>query len=385
MSYIIKKSNGETIQIPELVEDTSTNIRIPGRGLPQYGEGIAESLVRMLENFSSPNSPGSGGSDVVGQPLQGQLWFDSASRTLKVFDGNNFISLIDEDDPVGGSASSDKLTTPRNITLSGNASGSTLFDGSSDVSISVSDVVAKRLENPVTISLTGGASGSASFDGSGNITIDTTVSVDVPGSVEEAERLKTSRKIELTGDVSGETMFDGSNDVTIDTTIDSSEFLKKAYPVDSVYITFNNRNPSTIFGFGTWVSISGKFLIGYDATQKSNPRLDSVGQTGGGFRHSHQILDIDTSMNGSHQHTVGTDGWGSTQVDGGFPEPSTIGRLATGSGKIEDRERLESLSHASNSVSTSSSGLHSHSVSGNTQQVTSLPPYIVVYMWRRIT
>ena len=34
------------------------------------------------------------------------------------------------------------------------------------------------------------------------------------------------------------------------------------YPVGSIYITFSEENPATLFGVGTWTKIEGKFLLG---------------------------------------------------------------------------------------------------------------------------
>lgn len=75
-------------------------------------------------------------------------------------------------------ASASKLITPRTISLTGKAVGSTTFDGSDNASINVTSVnadTATKLQTPRTISLTGNASGIATFDGSGNISINTTV------------------------------------------------------------------------------------------------------------------------------------------------------------------------------------------------------------------
>ena len=85
----------------------------------------------------------------------------------------------------GNATTATKLQTARTISLTGNASGSTTFDGSADISISttvneskhaVNADSATKLATARAISLTGNASGSANFDGSGNVSINTTVS-----------------------------------------------------------------------------------------------------------------------------------------------------------------------------------------------------------------
>lgn len=56
------------------------------------------------------------------------------------------------------------------------------------------------------------------------------------------------------------------------------------YPVGSIYISVNGKNPSEIFG-GTWEQITGRFLIGVDP---SNTNFNESGKTGGSETHYHQ-------------------------------------------------------------------------------------------------
>ena len=42
-----------------------------------------------------------------------------------------------------------------------------------------------------------------------------------------------------------------------------SQSIKEAdHPVDSLYFTMSNENPKITFGFGEWVKIEGKFILG---------------------------------------------------------------------------------------------------------------------------
>lgn len=71
-----------------------------------------------------------------------------------------------------------KLETPRKIELSGDLSGSIMFDGSQDVNIETivhNSTTADRLTTPRTISLSSQATGQVSFDGNGNVDIPVTV------------------------------------------------------------------------------------------------------------------------------------------------------------------------------------------------------------------
>lgn len=78
----------------------------------------------------------------------------------------------------GNAATASKLLTPRTISLTGKAAGSTSFDGSSNAAINVTSVnadTASKLSTARKINITGNATGSATFDGSGDVSISTTV------------------------------------------------------------------------------------------------------------------------------------------------------------------------------------------------------------------
>lgn len=63
-----------------------TSLTLPGRGAINYGLNIDEDLVHILENFYYSSAPVN--------PTRGQLWFDSVSNELKVYDNTNtFVPL----------------------------------------------------------------------------------------------------------------------------------------------------------------------------------------------------------------------------------------------------------------------------------------------------
>lgn len=89
--YILNWSSStkQTITLtPKVALDPGTttgtsqcSIVLFGKGAPRYGEGQQENFIRMLENFSSPTAPIA--------PTSGQLWFDSGSNLLKVYDASS--------------------------------------------------------------------------------------------------------------------------------------------------------------------------------------------------------------------------------------------------------------------------------------------------------
>lgn len=84
MSYIITKSNGQTLITLQdgTLDTTKTSITLVGKNYPGYGTTINQNMVRMLENFANSSSPSS--------PLVGQLWYDSSNGRLNIYNGSGF-------------------------------------------------------------------------------------------------------------------------------------------------------------------------------------------------------------------------------------------------------------------------------------------------------
>ena len=83
MSYTVPFSDpskaSNPITINDLTENTtSTSLSLPGRNFSNYGVSIAKNFVQLLENFSSPNSPNNS--------VEGQLWFDNVRKRLFIND-----------------------------------------------------------------------------------------------------------------------------------------------------------------------------------------------------------------------------------------------------------------------------------------------------------
>jgi hypothetical protein len=153
--------------------------------------------------------------------------------------------------------------------------------------------------------------------------------------------------------------------------------LSEVYPVGSVYINAGvSTNPSTLFGFGTWVAFgSGRVLVGVDTGDSS---FNTLGETGGSknatlVSHSHTFSG--TTSTKSLTGTIHTDDQStSTGVFNGGVISSSY-NSSTGS---ESPRRIHTLNAS-----------HNHTYSGTTSTAGSsatnanLQPYITVYMWKR--
>ena len=84
MTYTINKTDGnELTKIPDGTLDTSaTALTLIGRNSVGFGEAFNENFVKLLENFASTTAPENA--------IKGQIWFDTQTNRLNVFDGNIF-------------------------------------------------------------------------------------------------------------------------------------------------------------------------------------------------------------------------------------------------------------------------------------------------------
>lgn len=116
----------------------------------------------------------------------------------------------------GNAATATALQTARTISISGGASASASFDGTSDINL-----VVTIDSNSAVSSLTGTANeidvsasvGAVTISLPDNITVD--VTGDLTGNADTATALETARAISIDGPVSGSASFDGTSNITI--------------------------------------------------------------------------------------------------------------------------------------------------------------------------
>jgi hypothetical protein len=84
MSYKLNKTDGELlVELADgQIDTTTTDITLVGRNYKGFGESFNENFIKMVENFANTAAPGN--------PLVGQLWYDTSDARLKLYDGNTF-------------------------------------------------------------------------------------------------------------------------------------------------------------------------------------------------------------------------------------------------------------------------------------------------------
>ena len=173
----------------------------------------------------------------------------------------------------------------------------------------------------------------------------------------------------------------GTNTTQVATTAFVQAALQALHPVGSIYINAtNSANPSTYFGFGTWVAFgAGRVPVGFNA---ADPLFDTAEETGGSkdatvVSHTH-TFSATTGSAGTHDHIQGVY----------FENISGTLRNETGASGGSSKNAGVSGGGGVTGV-TDTAGAHTHSVSGTTESTGSsgtnanLQPYITVYMWKR--
>ena len=123
-----------------------------------------------------------------------------------------------------------------------------------------------------------------------------------------------------------------------------AERLLDIYPIGSIYMSVNSTSPAALFG-GTWESIGGRFLLGADSTY-------TAGSKGGEATHTLTIDEMPPHRHAIYMNSESSNGefWGPNGVT---PQSKEIANATDTSG-----------------------GNHPHN---------NMPPYLAVYMWKRVS
>lgn len=144
-----------------------------------------------------------------------------------------------------------------------------------------------------------------------------------------------------------------------------ADIVNYLYPVGAIYMSTQSTSPHTLFG-GTWEQIKGRFLFAAGSNIKNtnttygsmsaNTINRSAGELGGEVSHK-----LTTSEMPKHAHPIRYGSWGSSGSD----TYRTV-RLPYNQAQVkigEDSQGMEEVG---------GDGAHNN-----------MPPYYVVYMWKR--
>ena len=196
------------------------------------------------------------------------------------------------------------------------------------------------------------------------------------------------------------------------------------FPVGAIYMSTTSANPSTFWTGTTWQAFAtGKTIVGIDT---SDTDFNSVNKVGGSKEvvltipnlptHNHTVGDNSHSHTanevGDHSHTLNDhahylpphqhgSGWGERDKTGYWGNwPGTNSYMGSGDTDYDNNMFLTSpvdqWTNGAGAVGMSGSGAHSHTINATTHSHTlsntgsntahsNLQPYIVTYIWKRIS
>ena len=139
------------------------------------------------------------------------------------------------------------------------------------------------------------------------------------------------------------------------------------YPVGAIYMSVNNISPAILFG-GTWERIKDRFLLaaGDDYT---------AGSTGGEAEHTHTY---GIQMGGCYYDTT----WEGDANSGLMTyDSSNNATLKTDKTNIIT---AAATVNGGNTASSTSKNLNHYRTTANVSYTSNMPPYLTVYMWKRV-
>lgn len=134
------------------------------------------------------------------------------------------------------------------------------------------------------------------------------------------------------------------------------ETLNLAYPIGSIYICNSAEDPYLHFGFGTWVRVQGRVIVG---VSDSDGDFD-LNDTGGAKTHTHGLSDGHAKV------------W-----------------VSAFSARVFHKEKSSVTSWTSTTASPSGTSMAGGAIGngaelgGITNSASGLPPYKAKYMWER--
>ena len=142
---------------------------------------------------------------------------------------------------------------------------------------------------------------------------------------------------------------------------DKMTSIENCYPIGSLYMSMNNTNPGATLGFGTWTQIEDRFLLAAGSTYTG-------GDTGGAATVKLSKANLPAVSGTIAMHSQGV----ATNVH------DVTGCFSSGLTNENSYRAGGSEVSGANSI-----GRINFSNGGSGTAHNNMPPYLVVYMWKR--
>lgn len=139
--------------------------------------------------------------------------------------------------------------------------------------------------------------------------------------------------------------------------------LELVYPKGAIYISTVATDPSVLFGFGTWEQIKDTFLLASGSKY-------IAGSTGGESTHTLTVQEMPVHSHtvDAHSHAIGLD------------NDTTIGTYGW---SLHVNANGNSVTGAQKTVTSGTSSPNTNTIGGGVAH-NNMPPYLAVYVWKRI-
>ena len=155
--------------------------------------------------------------------------------------------------------------------------------------------------------------------------------------------------------------------------VHGKKLIDYIYPIGSIYLSVNSTSPATLFG-GSWTQLKDRFLLGAGSTYSS-------GATGGAATHKLSVAEMP-----SHAHdtpffnNMTNNGEMKSDFIGVFGKGVTASQALKNTGQTSTME-MWWINQTNTAEGNEWAYLTSAKGSGSAHN--NMPPYLVVYMWKR--
>lgn len=155
--------------------------------------------------------------------------------------------------------------------------------------------------------------------------------------------------------------------------VHGKKLIDYIYPIGSIYLSVNSTSPATLFG-GSWTQLKDRFLLGAGSTYSS-------GATGGAATHKLSVAEMP-----SHAHDTPFFNNMTNNCEMKSDFIGVFGKGVTASQALKDTGQTSTMEMWWINQTNTAEGnewAYLTSAKGSGSAHNNMPPYLVVYMWKR--